>query len=113
VRLTEEHAALVKGLLMRGEKQHDIAGYFGVNGGRVAEIAKGHRYPDVRPAPRADLPTPAQMIPWGFIMAEARKALQVARMALASGEARLDEIEGKLLAAAEIERTARKRRTRQ
>ena len=29
---------IVKGMLSRGDRQHDIAAYFGVNGGRVAEV---------------------------------------------------------------------------
>jgi hypothetical protein len=108
--ITTEQAAIAKGLLARGEKQHDVAAFFGVNGGRIAEIAKGKRHPNVRPAPKADLPIPAQMVPWGFIMSEARKALAIARMALASGDARLNEIETKLQAAAEIERTSKRGR---
>jgi len=108
--LTAEQAAIVKGLLDRGEKQHDIAAFFGENGGRIGEIAKGRRFPDIRPAPRRDLPTPAQLVPWGFIMAEARRAIDIARIGLDSALARLAEIEGKLAAAGEIERTARGRR---
>jgi hypothetical protein len=50
------------------------------------------------------------MVPWGFIMAEARKALAIARLGVASAEARLNEIEAKLQAAAEIERTAKRRK---
>jgi hypothetical protein len=108
--LTIEQAAVVKGLLGRGEKQHDVAGYFGVNGGRVAEIAKGKRFPDVKPASKVDLPTPAQMVPWGFIMAEAQKALAIAEMGIGSARARLNEIQSKLQAATEIERTSRRRK---
>jgi hypothetical protein len=37
--ITEEQAALVKGLLARGDKQHDVAAFFGVNQGRISEIA--------------------------------------------------------------------------
>ena len=33
IRLTEYDAALVKGMLARGDRQHDIAAWFGVNGG--------------------------------------------------------------------------------
>lgn len=108
--ITEQQAAIVKGLLARGEKQHDVAAFFGENGGRIAEIAKGQRHSDVRPAPARDLPSRAQMMPWGFIMAEARKAIEIARIGLASATARLDEIEAKLSAAAEIERTSKKKR---
>jgi hypothetical protein len=108
--LTTEQASVAKGLLARGEKQHDVAGYFGVNAGRIAEIAKGYKFADVKPAAKSDLPSSSLMVPWGFIMAEARKALAIARLGVASAEARLNEIEAKLQAAAEIERTAKRRK---
>jgi hypothetical protein len=44
ISLTAAHAALVKGMLKRGDRQHDIAAWFGVNGGRIAEIANGDRF---------------------------------------------------------------------
>lgn len=108
--ITVEQAAVVKGLLMRGEKQHDIAAYFGENGGRIAEIAKGDRHPNVAPAPKNRLPTPEQMVPWGFIMAEARKALEIARMGIASAEARLNEIQDRLQSAAVMNASRKGRR---
>ena len=40
VKLTAYDAALIKGMLHRGDRQHDIAAWFGVNGGRIAEISK-------------------------------------------------------------------------
>jgi len=30
-------------MLARGDRQHDIASYFGVNGGRIGEIATGDK----------------------------------------------------------------------
>ncbi len=48
--LNVEDAAVIKGMLLRGDKQHDIAACFGVNGGRVAEIKTGDRFPEVKPA---------------------------------------------------------------
>jgi hypothetical protein len=46
-------------MLARGDRQHDIASYFGVNGGRIAEIANGtNNYPNAQPSPEADLPPP-------------------------------------------------------
>jgi len=42
IRLNESDASLVKAMLDRGDRQHDIAAWFGVNGGRIAEIARGH-----------------------------------------------------------------------
>lgn len=48
---------IVKGMLLRGDKQHDIAAYFGVNGGRVAEVASGKcDYPTASAAPADKLP---------------------------------------------------------
>ncbi len=48
---------IVKGMLARGDKQHDIAAYFGVNGGRVAEVSTGNcDYPNAPVAPDDKLP---------------------------------------------------------
>ena len=56
-KLTEEEAATVKGMLLRGDRQHDIAAWFGVNGGRVAEISKGATFLEVTPQ-TSNLPRP-------------------------------------------------------
>lgn len=56
--LTEQDAAIAKGMLIRGDRQHDIAAYFGVNGGRIAEISTGHQFATVQPASPAALPPP-------------------------------------------------------
>lgn len=56
IKLTQADAAIIKGMLERGDRQHDIAAWFGVNAGRVAEIAIGYRFPEVQAAPRNDLP---------------------------------------------------------
>jgi hypothetical protein len=37
--LSAADAALIKGMLSCGDRQHDIAAWFGVNGGRVAAQA--------------------------------------------------------------------------
>jgi hypothetical protein len=118
--LTAEHVAVVKGLLARGEKQQDIAAFFGSNGGRIAEISVGyvvtkagrkpHPFADVKPAPKSELPLPSQLVPWGFMAAEAHKAIDIAMLGLRSAKERLNEIEGKLQAAAEIERTSKRRK---
>jgi len=47
IKLTRQDAALIKGMLHRGDRQHDIASWFGVNGGRIAEISTRARYSDV------------------------------------------------------------------
>jgi len=54
---------IVKGMLARGDKQHDIASYFGVNGGRVAEVATGKcDYPTAPAAPPDKLPPPGPYV---------------------------------------------------
>jgi hypothetical protein len=50
-------------MLARGDKQHDIAAFFGVNGGRVAEVANGTcDYPSALPAEEGKLPPPGPYI---------------------------------------------------
>jgi hypothetical protein len=44
-------AAKIKTMLAFGMAQHDIAARFGINQGRVSEVNKGKRHPDVPPAP--------------------------------------------------------------
>jgi hypothetical protein len=58
ITLNEEDAALVKGMLARGDRQHDIAAWFGVNGGRIAEVATGATFRWVEAAPEGELPPP-------------------------------------------------------
>lgn len=58
VTVSAADAARIKGMLLRGDRQHDIAAWFGVNGGRVAEIAAGHRFSEVVAAPLETLPPP-------------------------------------------------------
>ena len=54
--LSESDAALIKGMLIRGDRQHDIAAWFGVNSARVAEIAGGGRFRNIKAASVSDLP---------------------------------------------------------
>jgi hypothetical protein len=58
ITLTADDAALIKGMLRPGDRQHDIAAGFGVNGGRIAEIATGCHFAEVRPAADDRLPPP-------------------------------------------------------
>ena len=87
VRLTSEDAAIVKGMLARGDRQHDIASWFGVNGGRVAEIATGVRFRFVDAA-HDGLPPPGPYLS-GRDAEVLKGALQQAREALAQAEAHL------------------------
>lgn len=83
--LTEADAAIAKGMLRRGDRQHDIAAWFGVNGGRIAEIATGYRFDWVEPADEIALPTPGPYLS-GRESAKTVKALEVARRALDAAE---------------------------
>jgi hypothetical protein len=58
LRLTARDAAIVKAMLNRGDRQHDIAAWFGVNGGRIGEIAAGKTFSHVQPALSANMPPP-------------------------------------------------------
>jgi hypothetical protein len=59
ISLNYRDTCTIKGMLKRGDRQHDIASYFGVNGGRIAEISNGtNPYPNAEPTPEADLPPP-------------------------------------------------------
>lgn len=60
--LTETDARVAKGMLLRGDRQHDIAAWFAVNGGRIAEIATGATFGSVRAAPPMDLPPPGPYV---------------------------------------------------
>jgi hypothetical protein len=56
--LNDQEIAIVKGMIARGDRQHDIAAYFGVNGGRIGEVSTGQRGPQVSMAPADRLPPP-------------------------------------------------------
>lgn len=56
--LTEDDARIVKGMLKRGDRQHDIAAYFGVNAGRIADISTGLRFREAPARRQQHLPPP-------------------------------------------------------
>jgi len=56
--LTASDAALIRGMIRRGDRHHDIAAFFGVNQGRIAEIKDGSRHRGVVAADPEDLPPP-------------------------------------------------------
>ena len=85
IHLTARDAAVVKAMIIRGDRQHDIAAWFGVNGGRIAEIATGRRFGNIDPAPNASLPPPGPY-PNGRDATIALRALGTAREALATAE---------------------------
>lgn len=54
--LNDQEISTVKGMLSRGDRQHDIAAYFGVNSGRIADISKMRKGANLPAAPQATLP---------------------------------------------------------
>lgn len=62
ITLSEGDVAIVKGMLLRGDRQHDIAAWFGVNAGRIAEIAGRVKFLQVLGAAADDLPPPGPYI---------------------------------------------------
>ena len=85
ITLSAADAAVIKGMLHRGDRQHDIAAWFGVNGGRIAEIASGHRFIDATPAARESLPPPGPY-PKSREAVAAIAALSAAKKALIAAE---------------------------
>ena len=85
ISLSESDAAIVKGMLIRGDRQHDIAAWFGVNGGRIGEIATGFRFVTIEPAAYDELPPPGPY-PAGRVAVAAISALSAAKAALATAE---------------------------
>lgn len=55
IRLENDDIPIVLGMQERGDRDHDIAAWFGVNQGRIAE-AKDGRYAHVQPAANNTLP---------------------------------------------------------
>lgn len=80
-KLTAQDAALVKGMLDRGDRHHDIAAWFGVNQGRIAEIKQGISYENIAPADLAELPPPGPYSS-GRAAHRAIRALEEAKCAL-------------------------------
>ena len=59
ITLGYRETCIVKGMLARRDRQHDIASYFGVNPARINEVASGDdNYPNAQPTPEAELPPP-------------------------------------------------------
>lgn len=78
-------AAVIKGMLLRGDRQHDIAAWFGVNGGRIGEIATGQRFAEVPAEGPGGLPPPGPY-PRAREAVAAMQALAAAKQALTEAE---------------------------
>ncbi|MCS3692026.1 hypothetical protein ABIF07_001058 [Bradyrhizobium elkanii] len=77
--LSDGEIAVVKGMLARGDRQSDIAAYFGENGGRIAEINTGKRGPSVVAAAQDQLPPPGPYFVSGRSAIRAKETLTALR----------------------------------
>ena len=60
--LTAEDAAIIKGMIRRGDKVQDIAAFFGVNSRAVSNIRSGQKFAKVPAHPSVGLPPPGPYI---------------------------------------------------
>ena len=89
-RLTPVDASIVKGMIARGDRHHDIAAWFGVNQGRIAEVNAGTIHADVAIASAESLPPPGPYSS-GRAAHRAISALDAAKLALDQAKATVDE----------------------
>jgi hypothetical protein len=68
---------------LRGDRDHDIAAYFVVNQGRVAEVKDGHRFSSVAATPGRQLPPSG---PPGIKGRRLRASVQAALNQLQAGD---------------------------
>lgn len=102
--LSYRETRVVKGMLLRGDRQHDIAAYFGVNGGRIAEIASGDcTYPNALPLPAEELPPPGPYLS-KFAVQSVIDAVNdaIAAIDLADQEEDVADVKAALLLAKEV-----------
>jgi len=58
--IDETMAALIKGMLFRGDDHRDVAAFFLINQGRCADLFSGRRFPEVKLAKPERLPPPIE-----------------------------------------------------
>lgn len=89
-RLSESDASIVKGMAQRGDRHHDIAAWFGVNQGRIAEVLSGDKHHNAPVAPRDKLPPPGPYSS-GQAAHKAVRALEEAKGALENALKNIDQ----------------------
>lgn len=83
--LSESEIAIIKGMIARGDRQSDIAAYFGgSNGGSISEIntgksALGQRALSIPSAPASELPPPGPYFVSGRSSIRAKETLTALR----------------------------------
>ncbi|MBX5221423.1 hypothetical protein HJC04_14010 [Rhizobium sp. NLR8a] len=88
--LSLQDASLVKGMIRRGDRHHDIAAWFGVNQGRIAEVNDGHLHPTARIASADQLPPPGPYSS-GQAAYMAITALEEAKLALETAAKNIEQ----------------------
>ncbi len=63
VELTDGDAAMIKGMLIRGDKQHHIAAWFGVDSRAVSHVSTGKTHVNVKALEPRLLPPPGSFRP--------------------------------------------------
>lgn len=103
--LNNADAAVIKSMINRSDRQHDIAAYFAVNGGRIGEISRGATFPGVQPANGPLPPAPPYLVVPANLRADA-DALRAALVQLNAPPAALARVD-RIIDAMEASRQAR------
>ena len=101
--LTYRDTRFVKGMLLRGDRQHDVAAYFGGNAGRIAEVATGdNAYPNAEPMPERELTPPGPYLT-KFALQSVIDALNesIAAIEMAEAEEQIEDVRAALVLARE------------
>lgn len=88
--ITSDMARLIKGMLLRGDDQSDIAACFLINGGRISEINTNKRFAEVTAAPPEELPPPPPY-PSFFELWHAQQSIWAVRVSLKAVSERIDQ----------------------
>jgi len=94
--LKSKDAPIIFGMVARDDRDHDIAAWFGVNQGRIAEVKDGSKFGIVAAAHASLLPPSG---PPGIKGRRLRAAAETIAKALAKGPTGLKEAEDALQAA--------------
>ena len=101
--LSHRDTCYVKGMILRGDRQHDIAAYYGVNSGRIAEVSTGDNdYPNAEPMDETELPPPGPyMTTFALrsVIDSLSEAIELIEMAEA--EEQIDDVKAALMLARE------------
>jgi hypothetical protein len=90
-RLSFQDASIVKGMVERGDRHHDVAAWFGVNQGRIAEVLAGDLHPECPTAPANELPRPGPYTS-GRSAQRAITALEEAQAALEAAAGNIEQV---------------------